>query len=228
MKRAEDRGFLRHFCSNKCMRDLGPLNPKGNSKNLKKGGRVPTEYSPFRYFANKAKIRNKDSGFEKQELSVEFLKQLWDQQEGICPLTGWKMILPPSTSYWSRGSATRRDIASLDRIDSNKPYCVGNVRFIAHIANMAKYIYTDQDVYVFCESVVKHKNGTWRVRLPFGPTVCWGCRIKPLGYEPGMRGSTPRTDVSVLPSSFNGRTADCRSAYRSSILLGGAKFSGQW
>lgn len=160
MKRAEDRGFLRHFCSNKCMRDLGPLNPKGNSKNLKKGGRVPTEYSPFRYFANKAKIRNKDSGFEKQELSVEFLKQLWDQQEGICPLTGWKMILPPSTSYWSRGSATRRDIASLDRIDSNKPYCVGNVRFIAHIANMAKYIYTDQDVYVFCESVVKHKNGT--------------------------------------------------------------------
>lgn len=157
VNRAVKRGFLSHYCSNKCQRLHGPINPKGNSVNLKKGGRIPNELSPFRYYAGKAKARNKQYGFEVPAITVEYLKEIWNSQNGKCPLTGWNLVLPESISYWSRGSATRKDIASLDRIKAKEPYTIGNVRFIAHIANMAKHTYTDQDVIDFCKAVVDYQ-----------------------------------------------------------------------
>lgn len=156
IKRASKRGLLNHFCSNKCQATNIPSNRKGNSENLKKGGRVPDELSSFRYYAGKARNRNKEAGFDTIELSLQYLKQLWEQQKGVCPLTGWELILPPSISYWSRGSATVKNMASLDRIKPGEPYSQGNVRFIAHIANMAKFTYTDQDVIDFCMAVTKN------------------------------------------------------------------------
>ena len=110
------------------------------------------EFSPFKYYVNKARTRNKEYGFEQTNLTVEFLKELWDKQNGICPLSGWKMHMPATTLIWnSEPSHPKR--ASLDRITPRKPYNEDNVRFVCHIANMAKHAYSDEEVIAFCKAV---------------------------------------------------------------------------
>jgi hypothetical protein len=45
---------------------------------------------------------------------------------------------------------------SLDRIDNAKGYHIGNVRLIWYMANMAKHMYTDEQLVRFCEYVIEH------------------------------------------------------------------------
>lgn len=66
------------------------------------------------------------------DLTIEYIKQIWDDQNGICPLTGWALILPQGTAKgWETSDPSN---ASLDRIDPSKGYVKGNVRFIAYMA----------------------------------------------------------------------------------------------
>ena len=84
------------------------------------------------------------------------LKNIWEQQKGICPLTGWELKLPDTTDGWKNPPDIRR--ASLDRIDSSRPYEIGNIRFISVIANYAKNSFTDQEVIEFCKAVSDYKS----------------------------------------------------------------------
>lgn len=147
--RAGKRG-AKHYCSNKCQA-LHANNSKGNPANLHPGSETD-EWSPFRYFMWKIRSRHKTKGFAETDLTLAYLKRLWEEQKGQCPLSGWNLRLPVSMTEWSEGEVTP-STASLDRIRPNEPYSQGNVRFIAHIANMAKYTYTDQDVIEFCKAV---------------------------------------------------------------------------
>lgn len=146
INRASKRGLSKHYCSNKCQA-VYANNGKPNLANLRK--KQPDCYSSFRYFLRTTKNRHKVKGFEKTDLTLEYLKKLWEEQEGICPLTGWHLELPKRSVQ-----KVARNTASLDRIEPKQPYSIGNVRFVAHIANMAKYLYTDQDVKDFCRAVV--------------------------------------------------------------------------
>jgi len=92
----------------------------------------------------------------KFHLDLEYLKELWESQGGICPLTGWEIELPINTT----GFRIKRDPhnASLDRIDNDKDYVKGNVRYIALIANLARNSWDDKAVIEFARSVVQqHK-----------------------------------------------------------------------
>lgn len=149
--RAEKHG-LRHFCSNKCQATYAN-NGKGNPANLRVGS-TGDEFSPFRYFLWKIRARHKKMGFGSTDLTLAHLKELWEAQGGVCPLTGWKLSLPPTLSAWNEHTRTK-DTASLDRIRPMEPYSKGNVRFVAHIANMAKHTYTDEDVIDFCKAVTQ-------------------------------------------------------------------------
>lgn len=81
---------------------------------------------------------------------------LFEKQAGKCPVTGWEMILPDSTRKgWDGGNNPRN--ASLDRIDNDKGYVEGNVRFVSLIANMARQTFTDEQVVEFCKAVNKNK-----------------------------------------------------------------------
>lgn len=111
-------------------------------------GRHKDEYSDFRYFLRKARQRNRLKNQENTDLDLPFLKQLWETQNGICPVTGWTLILPTNDLKLSK------DTASLDRIDSEKPYLKSNVRFVAYMANIAKLTFTDEELVNFCKSVV--------------------------------------------------------------------------
>jgi len=134
------------YCSRKCsglgnkeqsIKNFG--SQMGNYESLK-GISKKDEFSCFRVFLRSAKKREKEVN-----INLEYLKQIWEEQNGICPLTGWKLSLEREN---------KPEQASLGRIDSNKGYVRGNVRFTSLIANYCKSVFTDEQVIQFCKSVV--------------------------------------------------------------------------
>ena len=149
-----------HFCSLKCHAQYRGLN------NFK--GRVNRDtshlrdiirrdiFSPFRYHL---RVMKKSAKRRKQECPVTLadLKLLWEKQKGICPYTGWKLVLLPcTTDYESTSLTTNR--ASVDRIDSSQGYTTDNIQFVAVIANFAKMAFAEEDLINFCQEVYKYRN----------------------------------------------------------------------
>ncbi len=83
------------------------------------------------------------------ELDVKYLKELWESQNGICPYTGIKMLLPETTSQMFRSPKK----ASLDRIDSSKEYTRGNVEFVCQAINLAKNSFTREEMKEFISEI---------------------------------------------------------------------------
>lgn len=141
------------FCSLSCAaikhnKDFPSL---GNIKNFKgKIGKELDQYSPFRYFLSKSKIRNKENN-----LDLEYLKNLWDEQNGICPFTGKELKLYKGSFQWQEDSYNPWK-ASLDRIDSSKGYIKGNVRYVCLIVNLAKHCWNDSVLIEMCISATEY------------------------------------------------------------------------
>lgn len=153
--RQTKKGKTRFFCSISCYYFTRNKEhpPKGNPQNLVANNRRD-EYTPFRWFILRAEHRAKKKNRE-CNVTVEFLKKLWEEQEGICPLSGWELILPKDTRMAWKTSNPKN--ASLDRIDSSKGYIEGNVRFVAVMANLCKQAFADENVVSFCKAVAtKH------------------------------------------------------------------------
>jgi hypothetical protein len=161
-KKGKDKFFCKQTCSttffNKVRMERAKTQGKDpwTKKNLEpylgKGHR--DELTPFRWFILRAKYRAKRTERKVCNITPEYLKDLFDRQDGKCPLTGWDMVLPESTSGWKNGN--KPENASLDRVDNDKGYVEGNVRFVALIANMARHAYTDKQVVEFCKVVVNN------------------------------------------------------------------------
>lgn len=78
------------------------------------------------------------------------IKNVWDlfvSQNGICALSGEKLII-------KKNGRT----ASLDRIDSSKGYVKGNIQWVHKDINMMKHSFSTTKFIELCESVVKYKN----------------------------------------------------------------------
>ena len=107
-------------------------------------------YFPFRLVIKTLKSRKSKAC----NLDVQFLKELWEHQEGKCTYSGISMDLPSKeaiTPY--RGS--------LDRLDSSKGYVKGNVQFICVSLNYAKYTWSEEVfldfLAVLAENLTNHK-----------------------------------------------------------------------
>jgi len=139
-------------CSLSCGAVLSNKNfPRpGNSKNISPGSEVDI-YSSFRWFTARIRARTRLKGFS--DIDEVYLKILWEQQEGLCPLSGKRIFLPRTTQGFEDNRSPYN--ASLDRIDSNLGYIKGNVRFVSFIANCAKAGWEDQVVLEFCNAVYK-------------------------------------------------------------------------
>lgn len=119
---------------------------KGNLANLCAGNRLD-ELSPFRYYINKAGSSERVKHYGNPNISPEYLKELWETQDGMCPYTGKKMELPLTTQdHHIKGIPTR---ASLDRIDSSKGYVQGNVEFVCLAVNYAKNGFSKEQMIEF-------------------------------------------------------------------------------
>lgn len=126
-------------CSTECRRILYPI--LGNHTKLKRGsGVLPNEFTPFRTMF--AKIRNyPESCF----ITIEDVKQQWDKQNGICPYTGIKMLCKKRTYT----PEFRMIQASIDRIDSSKPYTKDNIEIVCLAINFMKNNSKKEDVIKF-------------------------------------------------------------------------------
>lgn len=137
------------FCSRSCagkqwIKNFGTKSNRDPSKIL--GHTNADEYTGFRKFIRLSKRR---SNIKEQncDLDLLYIKNLWEQQNGICPITGWKLLLKERKECLPNQ-------ASLDRIDNTKGYIKGNVRFVSLIANYCRNNFTDEQMLDFCSAVV--------------------------------------------------------------------------
>lgn len=112
------------------------------------------EFSSFRYYINKANCNGRKKLYGEHNLTLEFLKQLWEKQNGTCPYTGHKMDLP-ITTHGKHIKAKNPLRASLDRIDSSKGYIQGNVEFVCLGVNLAKASFSREQVMEFFKNIPK-------------------------------------------------------------------------
>lgn len=132
-----------NFCSRSCCgkhigtlgipRTQAQLNSMRAIKNY--SGNRNDKFSPFREILRT--VRNRCKEFN---LDLPYLAELWNTQNGICPYTKLKLILPT----WNNNPDIRYR-ASLDRIDSSKGYIKGNVQFVATPINYLKGTMSDKD-----------------------------------------------------------------------------------
>lgn len=111
------------------------------------------EFTPFKWFIRRINLRAKKKNYN-SDITVEYLSELWLKQNGICPITGWQLVLPHNCDYWPEDNPFGIRSASLDRIDNSIGYFKGNVRFVAVIANFARNKFDDKEVLEFAEAVV--------------------------------------------------------------------------
>ena len=137
-----------NYCSRACSGKSCNKNnkQKGNLSSLKINVRRD-KYTPFRYYFRNAKRRYKDFN-----LTLEYLKELWENQKGICPYTGITLQLADYKNNHNNPIYT----ASLDRIDSTKGYIIGNVQFISTAINYMKNTMSHEDTCKLCNIIAKH------------------------------------------------------------------------
>ena len=114
---------LKTYCSKKCTGNINniPIEKRNKSTaHLLEINRLD-EYSPFRYHLrncrNRMRYRSGKHSYKGIDIDLKYLKTIWDEQKGICPLTGWKMENMKSHSDKIDLTPKR---ASLDRIDNSK------------------------------------------------------------------------------------------------------------
>jgi len=155
-KRQTKNGNNRFFCSHRCsaLTTNKENPPKGDVSRLTANNRKD-QYTPFRWYVLRSQYRDRKKKYG-CDITVEYLKQLWEEQGGICPFTKWKLILPQNTSKAWEINDPRN--ASLDRIDNSKGYIQGNVRFISVMANIARQTFSDEQLIDFCNHVTIHNH----------------------------------------------------------------------
>lgn len=155
-RRQVKKGHTRFFCTSSCaaIKINSEIERSGNPQFLVADNRRD-EYTPFRWYVLRGQYRGKRKRKYGCDLTVEYLKQLWEEQKGICPITGWHLVLAKSTNKpWETSCPNN---ASIDRIDNSKGYMQGNVRFIAFMANLARQSFTDERLIDFCKAVYRNQ-----------------------------------------------------------------------
>jgi hypothetical protein len=89
--------------------------------------------------------------FDKEILPEELLT-IWENQNGKCIYTGVSLVLPFSNRY---SKVTKNYKASIDRIDSTKPYAIDNVQFVSITINNLKSDMPEADVNEFLSIISK-------------------------------------------------------------------------
>lgn len=85
-----------------------------------------------------SKKRAKKHGWD-FDVDREYLIKLWKRQKGLCAITQVKLTGKPGTRQNKNPYR-----ASLDRVNNNKGYVKGNVRFVSHWYNNAKSTWPDK------------------------------------------------------------------------------------
>ena len=96
------------------------------------------------------RARHKGAPFD---ISLAYVLQLWDTQNGACALSGRRMLLPPPPA----GATTAlKDSPSLDQIVAGGGYVHGNVQLVTTQCNLAKSTLNMREFVDLCEQIYFH------------------------------------------------------------------------
>lgn len=120
----------------------------GGSKGV---SRKTDEYKTFRYCLGAMKNKSK-KGCKIVNVTLQDLKEQWDKQNGVCPYSNVKLKLRRR----GKDKFLPFEQASVDRINSSKPYEKGNIQFISVTCNFAKNNMSDDQMKQFINIVTKN------------------------------------------------------------------------
>lgn len=137
------------FCSISCGAKLNRNLPSYSSGNYEfiKGFTRRDQFTPFRYHLRKAKSRDVNS-----DLTLDYLKEIWESQNGICIYSGIKL------NERSYKGGNDMNTASLDRVDSSQGYIKGNVQFVSMNINFLKHTLTHEEMIFLCKQIANFWN----------------------------------------------------------------------
>jgi hypothetical protein len=114
-------------------------------------GNDPTTNGPITYrgvrlswvkkFETNAKLRGID-----WEITVDDIADLYEEQEGLCALTGWPIVFPEVGHH-------QLTTVSIDRIDSSFGYLKENIQLVDKRVNMMKQSYSQEEFILVCKAV---------------------------------------------------------------------------
>jgi hypothetical protein len=102
---------------------------------LNKGGNYLSDrYTFYKVFLKRMKNRKK--GIKKCDISLEDLEEVWHRQNGLCAYTKIPLTLVSHSNL--RKDIAVWNLASVDRIDSDRGYEKDNIHFVSRTINYAK------------------------------------------------------------------------------------------
>ena len=139
-----------HYCSRSCCGKDSINNKVGHHKKRSQTGQLipdnrKDEFTGFREFLRRARNRDKLG-----DLTLVDLKNQWKKQNGMCPYCGINLKLPSKNN-----KCEKYELASLDRIDSNKLYERNNIMFVSTIINYMKSNMSESKTIDFCKKITK-------------------------------------------------------------------------
>jgi hypothetical protein len=140
-----------NFCCRTCsgMNNIKNFGDRKNQYDISKhAGHKKDGYTKFRYHFRNIHKRNKDIN-----VTIDDLKEQWEQQNGVCVFSGVNLVL----SSYSKIKKNPIYSASLDRIDSSKGYIKGNIQWISRAINFMKGEMSDEMVNELIDILVKNK-----------------------------------------------------------------------
>lgn len=93
------------------------------------------------------------------------LDQCYDiliKQNHKCAISGLHLYLPKNSVEYSEGKTT----ASLDRIDSSKPYELGNIQWLHKDVNIMKNVFDQEYFMELCKIISNHHDGQ-QAHIPY-------------------------------------------------------------
>lgn len=139
-----------HTCSRQCRSVLIKTVYKGNNN-----PRALKLSEEDRYFRDRCSDYNQRAAIKKIpfDLTPEFLKNLFKKQQGLCYYSGLSMELKSNKNR--KISAASFNVASLDRIDSNKGYTQDNVVWCLNCINMLKAHHDMSDIKKVMQAIMQ-------------------------------------------------------------------------
>jgi len=80
------------------------------------------------------------------QITIDDVADLYEEQEGLCALTGWEIVFPEV------GHAQLSTV-SIDRIDSSFGYLKENIQLVDKRVNMMKQQYSQEEFIMVCKAV---------------------------------------------------------------------------
>ena len=127
------------FCSRNCSGKWRRLNVYGD-----KFTNAWRSSSPRKFLSSSL-----GKGKDRSKLTLDYLMELYGRQDGKCALSGKDMT-------YVAGQGRIPTNISIDRIDNNVGYEVGNIQLVCIQANKMKAELTKADLLEWCDAIANH------------------------------------------------------------------------